>query len=47
MWTRKALRDLITSKMKDYRFLVVANRESFIHRYVEDKVEVMRPASGS
>jgi trehalose 6-phosphate synthase len=46
MWTRQALRDLITSKMKDYRFLVIANREPIIHRYVEDKIEVMRPASG-
>lgn len=46
MWTRQALRELITSKMKDYRFLVIANREPIIHRYIEDKIEVMRPASG-
>jgi trehalose 6-phosphate synthase len=46
MWTRQALRELITDRMKDYRFIVVANREPFIHRYNGEHVEVIRPASG-
>lgn len=46
MWTRHALHDLIADRMKDYRFIVVANREPFIHRYSGDNIEVVRPASG-
>jgi trehalose 6-phosphate synthase len=46
MWTRQVLRDLIAGRMKDYKFVVVANREPFIHRYHGDRVEVIRPASG-
>ena len=46
MWTRQALRDLITDRMKDYRFIVVANREPVIHRYSGEAIEAIRPASG-
>ncbi|MBI5592026.1 MAG: trehalose-6-phosphate synthase [Deltaproteobacteria bacterium] len=46
MWTRQTLHDLISNKMADYRFIVVANREPFIHRYVDDQVAVIKPASG-
>jgi trehalose 6-phosphate synthase len=46
MWTRDALRDLIRTKMQGVKFIVVANREPFIHRYDGDRIEVLRPASG-
>ena len=46
MWTRQLLHDLIATKMAGYKFIVVANREPFIHRYVGDQIEVMKPASG-
>jgi alpha,alpha-trehalose-phosphate synthase [UDP-forming] len=46
MWTREVLQQLIIDKMKDYKFILVANREPFIHRYAGDKIEVVRPASG-
>lgn len=32
--------------MAGYKFIVVANREPFIHRYIDDKIIVMKPASG-
>lgn len=32
--------------MAGYKFIVVANREPFIHKYVGDQVTVMQPASG-
>lgn len=32
--------------MAGYRFIVVANREPFIHRYVGDQITVLKPASG-
>lgn len=37
---------MIETRMKGYRFIVVANREPFIHRYDGDRIEVVRPASG-
>src|SRR5690554_1092690 len=46
VWTREALHELIESRMKGYRFIVVANREPFIHRYDGDRIDVVRPASG-
>lgn len=32
--------------MAGYKFIVVANREPFIHRYVDDQITVVKPASG-
>jgi trehalose 6-phosphate synthase len=46
MWTRETLQNLIVEKMRDYKFIVVANREPIIHRYAGDQIEVQRPASG-
>ena len=46
MWTRAALRELIVSRMQGFKFIVVANREPFVHRYVDDQIAVMKPASG-
>ena len=46
MWDRSALHELIETRLLDQRLIVVANREPYIHRYVGDVVECMRPASG-
>ena len=46
MWDRNALHELIDSRLRGQRLIVVANREPYIHRYVGDVVECMRPASG-
>src|SRR4051812_49410196 len=46
MWTRSALHSLIDARLRGQRLIVVANREPYIHRYVGDVVECMRPASG-
>lgn len=46
MWSRSSLHDLIASKMAGYRFIVVANREPFIHRFDGDGITVQKPASG-
>jgi hypothetical protein len=35
MQSRQELRDLIHARMGNFRFIVVSNREPFIHRYVE------------
>lgn len=46
MWTRQQLHELIGSRMTGVKFIVVANREPFIHQYADDKIAVIRPASG-
>ncbi len=46
VWTRSTLQELIAQKMAGYRFIVVANREPFIHHFNGDQVVVMKPASG-
>ncbi len=46
IWTRETLQDLIRSRMGDYRFILVANREPFMHRYEGDQIAIVRPASG-
>lgn len=46
MWSREILHDLIETRMAGYRFIVVANREPFIHRYDGDGITVVKPASG-
>lgn len=46
MWDRQALHDLIAAKLRGYKFILVANREPFIHQYRDDQIAVIRPASG-
>lgn len=46
MWTREALHELIETRLRDHRLIVVANREPYIHRVVGDRVECVLPASG-
>jgi alpha,alpha-trehalose-phosphate synthase [UDP-forming] len=46
MWTKEALHDLIENKLRGYQFIVVANREPYIHRHVGKRIECIFPASG-
>jgi trehalose 6-phosphate synthase len=46
MWTKDALQELIRSRLRDHRFILVANREPYVHRYVNGRVECDPPASG-
>jgi trehalose-6-phosphate synthase len=48
MWNRSALHNLIETKLTDYQIIVVANREPYVHRFVQGGagVECIRPASG-
>ncbi len=38
MWNQQTLVDLIESKLHGYRFILVSNREPYIHRFVEDRI---------
>src|SRR5262249_33182808 len=46
MWTKESLQDLIQAKLQDHPLVVVANRAPYIHRYDDDHIECIRPASG-
>src|SRR3984893_1065453 len=46
MWTRDNLLELIHTKLRDYRFILVSHREPYIHRYTDGEVECEQPASG-
>jgi trehalose-6-phosphate synthase len=45
-FTREDLHELIEKKMAGYRFVVVANREPFIHKFEGSEIKVLSPASG-
>jgi len=46
MWTRQRLMELIESKLKGHRLIMVSNREPYIHRFVGDRILCEQPASG-
>jgi trehalose-6-phosphate synthase len=46
MWTRDSLQELIHGRLAGYKFIVVANREPYVHRFVEDSIVYSKPASG-
>jgi hypothetical protein len=35
MWDQERLVDLIDSKLRDYRLILVSNREPCIHRFID------------
>src|SRR5947207_9425256 len=46
MWSIDALQDLTQTRLGDHRFIVVANREPYQHRYSGGRIECVPPASG-
>ncbi len=46
MWTRDSLHGLIEEKLRGYKFLVVSNREPYIHHYSGGQIRIETPASG-
>ena len=46
MWTKETLFEFIKEKLGDYRFIVVSNREPYIHSYSGRQIRVDVPASG-
>ncbi|MBZ5595311.1 MAG: trehalose-6-phosphate synthase [Acidobacteriia bacterium] len=46
MWTKEGLVELIGEKLRDYRFILVSNREPYVHRYASGQIECTQPASG-
>jgi|WetSurMetagenome_2_1015567.scaffolds.fasta_scaffold49933_3 alpha,alpha-trehalose-phosphate synthase [UDP-forming] len=46
MWDKNNLSDLVHDKLKDYLFIVVSNREPYIHTFSGSEIKCMIPASG-
>jgi len=43
---KKKLRELVADRFQDYPFIVVSNREPYIHSWAGEKINYSRPASG-
>lgn len=43
---KEELQALVRGKLKDYPFIVVSNREPYIHSWVGEEIKCLRPASG-
>jgi trehalose 6-phosphate synthase len=46
MWTQEALQELAQTRLQDRRFIMVANREPYQHRYAGGRIECVPAASG-
>ncbi len=46
MWTKEGLLELIEARLRGYKFILVSNREPYVHRYAGRQVECVQPASG-
>ncbi|MFH0768035.1 MAG: trehalose-6-phosphate synthase, partial [Chloroflexota bacterium] len=46
MWTRESLHDLVKEKLSGYLFIVVSNREPYIHSFSGSEITCQVPASG-
>lgn len=46
MSTRESLQQLVREKLGDCMFVVVSNREPYIHEWVGDQINCVKPASG-
>lgn len=46
MWTRDSLQELVRQQVDGYPFLVVSNREPYVHTFAEDGIQCDRPVGG-
>jgi alpha,alpha-trehalose-phosphate synthase [UDP-forming] len=46
MWTKEGLLDLIHERLCNYKFILVSNREPYMHRFAGAQIECVQPASG-
>ena len=46
IWTKAAIHALIESRLAGTRFIVVSNREPYIHQFRDGRIECVSPASG-
>lgn len=46
IWTKESLNNFIKEKLKDRLFIVVSNREPYMHLFKDGKIKCTRPISG-
>ncbi len=46
VWKKEALRDAVMEKIGEKKFILVSNREPYMHIYSEDGIKCITPASG-
>ena len=46
MQTRESLRELVQEKLRDYLFIVVSNREPYVHTFSGREIKCQKPPSG-
>jgi trehalose-6-phosphate synthase len=46
MWTKEGLSELVSDKLANYLFIVVSNREPYVHTYAGSEIRCQVPASG-
>jgi hypothetical protein len=46
MWSKERLYALVQEKLQDYLFIVVSNREPYIHNFSGREIVTQVPASG-
>lgn len=46
MWTKEDLQNLVKTKLSDYLFFVVSNRQPYVHTFKKGKIEVGRGVGG-
>jgi len=45
-WNKDGLKEIVKEKIGDHKFIVVSNREPYIHTYAENGIRYFTPASG-
>lgn len=46
IYTKESTKELISNKLKEYKLVVVSNREPYIHNYAGEEIKYFIPASG-
>jgi trehalose-6-phosphate synthase len=46
LWTKDTLNELVKEKIGNHKFIVVSNREPYIHTYSDEGIKCFTPASG-
>lgn len=46
MWTRESLQEALRVKLKDYKFIIVSNRQPYTHEYSGEKIQCIPAISG-
>lgn len=46
IYTKESIKELISNKLKEYKLIVVSNREPYIHNYAGEEIKYFIPASG-